>query len=243
MTIGKEEHMNELSILATQDKKTVTTKELAQTLGVDVRTVNETVERLLDSTFQKLGDIKTVSTGGRPTKVFTEEQATAIKQEIARHHNLKSREIDSVSTELEENEIVANAIAILQRRSEEYKHRAEVAEQKLIEQSPKVEFYNDVTGSKDTLDMSQTARLINIRGMGRNKIFECLREKGILDRNNQPYQKYIDTGYFRIIESKYTTPQGDVRINLKTVVFQKGVEFIKKTLEESIKENETMEAV
>jgi Mn-dependent DtxR family transcriptional regulator len=36
------------------EEKTMTTKELAETLGVDVRTVNGTVERLLESTFQKV---------------------------------------------------------------------------------------------------------------------------------------------------------------------------------------------
>lgn len=232
--------MNELSILATQDKKTVTTRELAQTLGVDVRTIQRLAEKLFD-----INVVKSVSTGGRPTMCFTEEQATAIKIELQNHSKVAQNGFNtlSISNDLE--------MMLLQRKLAEYQDKriVELEEenkkmsQKLIEQSPKVDFYNDVTGSKDTLDMSQTARLINIRGMGRNKIFECLREKGIFDRNNQPYQKYIDTGYFRIIESKYTTPQGDVRINLKTVVFQKGVEFIKKTLEESIKENETMEAV
>lgn len=80
-------------------EKTMTTKELAETLGVDVRTVNGTVERLLENTFQKFGAIKTVSNGGRPTKVFTEQQATLIKQEIQKHHNLASRQIDEVTTD------------------------------------------------------------------------------------------------------------------------------------------------
>ena len=229
MTIGKEEYMNELSILATQDKKTVTTRELAQTLGVDVRTVNETVERLLNSTFQKLGDIKTVPTGGRPTKVFTEEQATAIKQEIARHHNLKSREIDSVSTELEENEIVANAIAILQRRSEEYKHRAEVAEQKLIEQSPKVEFYNDVADSDSTINMAEVAKVLNVKGIGRNNLFKFLRENNIFDEKNIPYQRYVNAGFFKLVEYKFIC-DGKVKVGLKPVVYQKGVDYINKLL-------------
>lgn len=45
----------------------LTTKELADTLGVDVKTVNNTVERLLGNTFQK-SEIKTRSNG----KIFTE---------------------------------------------------------------------------------------------------------------------------------------------------------------------------
>lgn len=75
----------------------VTTKELAEVLGVDVDTVNNTVKRLTFS------DVHIQSTGGRHTKVFNEEQATIIKQEIQKHHNLASRQIDTVSTEFEEN--------------------------------------------------------------------------------------------------------------------------------------------
>lgn len=100
-------------------------------------------------------------------------------------------------------------------------------EKQLQEQAPKVEFFDDVTGSDDTIDMKEVAKLLNI-GIGRNKLFELLRDKKILDGNNQPYQKYVDAGYFRIIESKYTMPTGEIKISLKTVVFQKGVDFIRK---------------
>lgn len=72
-----------------QNETLVTTKELATVLNVDVKTVNNTVNRiktLLGSTFQK-------SEGGRPSKAFNEEQATLIKQEIQKHHNLANRQI------------------------------------------------------------------------------------------------------------------------------------------------------
>ena len=44
---------------------------------------------------------------------------------------------------------------------------------------PKEEFYDTVTGSNDTIDMSQVAKVLNM-GIGRNKIFEILRNKKIL---------------------------------------------------------------
>lgn len=50
--------------------------------------------------------------------------------------------------------------------------------------------------------------------------------------NNIPYQKYIDSGYFRVIEQKYTKPDGTVCINIKTLVYQKGLDFIRKLLKE-----------
>ncbi len=102
--------------------------------------------------------------------------------------------------------------------------------QLLLEQKPKVEFFEAVTGSKDTVDIATVAKILN-KKVGRNRLFEILRENNILMSNNMPYQKYVDSGYFRVIESKYTKPDGSVNVGLKTVVFQKGVSFINKVLE------------
>ncbi|MNW68491.1 Phage antirepressor protein KilAC domain protein [compost metagenome] len=49
--------------------------------------------------------------------------------------------------------------------------------------------------------------------------------------NNQPYQRYVDSGYFRVIEQKYMKPDGSTNINIKTLVYQKGLDFIRRTLE------------
>ncbi len=100
---------------------------------------------------------------------------------------------------------------------------------KAKENAPKVEFFEQVTGSKDTVDMAQAAKVLNM-GIGRNKLFELLRDNKVLQQDNQPYQKYIDCGYFRVIESKFTKPTGDTSINLKTVVYQKGLNHIRKLI-------------
>lgn len=97
------------------------------------------------------------------------------------------------------------------------------------ENAPKVEFFEQVTGSKDTVDMAQAAKVLNM-GIGRNKLFELLRNKKVLQSNNQPYQSYIDRGYFRMVESKFQRPTGDTHINIKTVVYQKGLDYIRKLI-------------
>ena len=96
---------------------------------------------------------------------------------------------------------------------------------------PKAEFFDAVTDSKDAIDMGQVAKVLNYPRIGRNKLFEILRDNGILQQNNQPYQKYIDCGYFRVIEQKYEARPGEIRINIKTLVFQKGIDYIKKLLD------------
>lgn len=123
---------------------------------------------------------------------------------------------------LSPEEIVANALVVAQRIIDNQK-------KELANAKPKVEFFDTVTGSKDTIDMRTVATVLNC-GLGRNKIFEILRDKKILDRKNMPYQSYIDSGYFRTIESTYTKPDGDTCINIKTVIFQKGLDFIRKVI-------------
>ncbi len=94
---------------------------------------------------------------------------------------------------------------------------------------PKAEFYDTVADSDNTIDMGKTAKVLNM-GIGRNYLFEFLRQKKVLMRNNIPYQNMIDAGYFRVIESTYNKPDGSSHINLKTVVYQKGVDYIRKLL-------------
>ncbi len=101
-------------------------------------------------------------------------------------------------------------------------------QQKLIDvQKPKAEFYDDVVESKDAMSMDRVAKTLNM-GIGRNKLFELLRNKKILMSNNTPYQRYVDSGWFRCIETKFTKPNGDICINVKTVVLQKGVDAIRR---------------
>ena len=105
-------------------------------------------------------------------------------------------------------------------------------EQQLLleEQQPKVEFYDDVAGSKDAVAMKEVAKVLGIKGMGRNKLFKFLRDRKILDRNNMPYQEYVDRGYFRVIEQRYNTNNGDIKITFTTLVYNKGIVYIRKLL-------------
>lgn len=95
---------------------------------------------------------------------------------------------------------------------------------------PKAEFYDAVAGSKTAIEMAAVAKVLNFNGVGRNKLFEILRDEKVLQNDNIPYQKYIDNGWFRTIEQKYSK-DGETYINIKTLVYQKGVDGIRKILE------------
>lgn len=215
--------MNDLCTTV-ENNRIVTTKELAGILGVEPRTVQLAV--------QKLGlanVLSQVKIRGQNSFVFTEEQATLVKQHIQEHHNLSSRQIDSVSTVAEENQMIAQAFSILQRRIED-------ANKEIEKLKPAAEFAYQICSSKDAIDIGNCAKVLN-RNIGRNNLFEFLRNRKILQQDNIPYQKYIDSGYFRVIETKYTIPSGETKISLKTLVLQKGVAYINKLLRESENEN------
>ena len=113
-------------------------------------------------------------------------------------------------------------------------------EQLLLAQTvnkPKVDFYDAVTGSDTTIDMAVAAKVLNINGVGRNKMFELLRDNKVLQSNNTPYQKYVDNGCFRVVESKYNKPDGSAHVSFKTVVYQKGLDCIRRIIVEAARDN------
>lgn len=97
------------------------------------------------------------------------------------------------------------------------------------ELKPKAEFFDTVADSKTAISMNEVAKVLNIKGYGRNNLFEYLRNNGILDKYNVPYQRYVDCGYFRVIEQKYMR-NGEPQVTTKTLVYQKGIDAIRKMI-------------
>ena len=79
--------------------------------------------------------------------------------------------------------------------------------------------------------MNQMAKLLKDENIpiGRNRLFEILRKKEILRNNNETYQKYIESGYFKVKENTYDTPYG-TKTYIKTYVTGKGQIWITEKL-------------
>lgn len=105
------------------------------------------------------------------------------------------------------------------------------AEQKIEEQRPLVEFADKVSNSSNLIGMGKMAKLLKDENIniGRNRLFEWLRKKEILMRNNIPYQRYIDGGYFQVKESTFETPYG-TKTQQTTFVTGKGQIYITEKL-------------
>lgn len=105
------------------------------------------------------------------------------------------------------------------------------------ENQPKIEAFNELMSSSDSLDFLTFSKIIKI---GRNTLFKKLRELKILRQDNTPYQTYIDRGYFKVIESTYRYNESkEVKINYKTIIFSKGQDFIIKLLKNPTLKNPT----
>lgn len=129
--------------------------------------------------------------------------------------------------------ILARANQIQAKMIEDSTKKIQLLETKIEEMQPKADFYDDVADSNNTCDMQTVAKLLNYKDVGRNTLFEILRNNKILQYDNIPYQKYVDRGWFRLIETKYHDKKtSEPRINFKTVVFQKGIEKISNLLKE-----------
>ena len=107
----------------------------------------------------------------------------------------------------------------------EQREKLEKERQELL---PKAEFFDAVTDSKTAISIGETAKVLDA-GIGQNKLFAFLRDNNILKSDNTPYQRYIDMGYFRVVEQKYEV-HGEIKISIKTLVFQKGIDFIRRLL-------------
>lgn len=134
--------------------------------------------------------------------------------------------IESQIADTKPKEFTTKELLLLQLETIE---RAEKAENKVLELQPKADFYDAVTESEDTIDLGTAAKVLNL-GYGRTTLFSKLRAARILMAKNQPYQKYIDEGLFRVIETKFTKPDGTTHIYIKTLVLQKGLDFIRRKL-------------
>ena len=105
------------------------------------------------------------------------------------------------------------------------------AEAECEELRPKAAFFDRVADSSDSFSLAETAKMLETEGYGRNNLIKFLRREGILMASNVAKQRYIDRGYFHIVQSEYLAPDGTPRVKAVTRVYEKGVNFIRHRLD------------
>lgn len=146
---------------------------------------------------------------------------------IQAYDKLISKKQDIISPEMQ----IAHAMLLAGKMIEDQKTLIELQKQQLVEQKPKVDFYDTVTQSETELDFASVAKIISVKGLGRNNLISFLKEQKVLQLNGSPYQRFVDMGLFRLVEVPYKIHNKQF-VSVKTVVLQKGVEYINKLVKE-----------
>lgn len=213
---------------------TMSSREIAELTGTRHDSVKRTMQSLAEK--QIITFSQSVEKGeGRPVELFHVDKRNSLVV-VARVSPEFTAAVVDRWQELESQQAIAelpdfsNPVAAARAWADEAEQK-QLAQQALAIAAPKADFYDAVTGSDDCIDMAAAAKTLAIKGMGRTKLFKFLRDHKILQKNNQPYQEQVDAGRFRVIESKWTDGNGDTHINLKTVVYQKGLDYIRKLID------------
>lgn len=183
----------------------MTSEQLGRALGyanprISISTLVNRKEHLKDSKYSSVITMIT-DAGKRDTRVFTEK---GIHEVIFLSDTKKALQFkDWVSNILEglRKETIEIKFKIPQTMAEALRLAAELQE-KIEEDKPKVELYNQCMDAKNGLTMLQVAKALNMPEIGRNKLFEILRNENVLmngTNKNIPYQNYINQGYFTSI--------------------------------------------
>ncbi|MED0759018.1 phage antirepressor KilAC domain-containing protein [Aneurinibacillus thermoaerophilus] len=107
---------------------------------------------------------------------------------------------------------------------EKREHR--IAKEQLAIAAPKAEMFDVIASSKNSQPIGSVAKSFN---WGRNKMFKFLRNQKVLMKSNEPYQAYIERGYF--VVRQVPVAVGDGTINrTQTLVTAKGIDFIGRLL-------------
>lgn len=139
---------------------------------------------------------------------------------------------------MSDDDLIARALVMAQKKIELREQQLKEKDAQLELQKPKVDFADHVTDSDNAIDMGTFAKYAQKQGitMGRNTLFKWLRDQGVLMDNNVPYQRYLNAGWFKVIELTYNTGSGQYT-NPKTLVTGKGqvalINYIRKNYKEA----------
>lgn len=98
------------------------------------------------------------------------------------------------------------------------------AEDRIASLEPKAEAFDSYMDADNALGMGAVA---NQLGIGRNTMMRKLRELGVLQKDNRPYQRYAD--HFKVVATSYEA-QNITRATHTTYVRPSGVELIRQKL-------------
>ena len=108
-----------------------------------------------------------------------------------------------------------------------FMNKVEEQQNEINEMQPHVEDWTAFMDSKGNVTIAKVAKALNIEGIGRNNLFAILRNREVLRANNEPYQRYVDSGYFKVV----TGAKNGFKF-VQTLATGKGMSWINKKMKE-----------
>lgn len=131
-----------------------------------------------------------------------------------------------VTTVSNDDEAIAYAMQVLNRRLEQAKAEKKQLEQQNAKLQPKAAFADAAFATDDKVDIGMSAKILKL-GFGRNTLFDKLRKAGVFFANrNEPKQRYIDAGYFEMKEKFIERNNHPGFVVTKVLVTQKGLAYL-----------------
>lgn len=200
---------------------------------VDIRKEVESLSELAELIFQ-LGTYHDKNNQCRPCYNMTEDGV----MQLALKYDAKTR--FTVIQKLKENQQpqfkVPQTFKEALLLAVEQQEKIELLEAKIEEEKPLVTFANTVLKSKDNILIRELAKIACDEGIkiGEKRLYTFLREQNMIFSNStEPYQKYVDNGYFKVKESSVDTPYG-IKLTRTCLVTPKGqVKIIEKLREKN----------
>lgn len=233
--------MNKLIPIEHKNQRVLTTKQIAEAYETDVKVISKNFNNnddhyVLGKHYFVLEgeDIKTFFANVKYTNANSKTRKMYLWTERGALLHAKSLNTDKawqVYDHLVETYFKAKEMFIIPKTlPEALRYAAELAEQ-IEANKPKVLFADTCMGSKDSILIRELAKLCSKEGfiIGQNKLFRQLRKWGMLNSQNEPYQQYIDQGYFEVIERAIHANEG-VILKFTTKVTPKGQLYLLKKL-------------
>lgn len=87
------------------------------------------------------------------------------------------------------------------------------------------QFFVDITGDEEAIEFCHLAEVYDI-GVTPLKLTEELKKSGVFNEDGLPGQRFVDCGYFRVVEMKYVSSDAETNIIYKVIVYPLGIAFI-----------------
>ena len=222
---------NELTLFDNEIAKTTeekfTTRQLAEQLNMDVKTVRENGKKCFPGK---------VFENGKTTH-WTKSEAAALIEFMKEHNNRTdlacTTVVQATTTELTPALKIKKAMELMREGYEEelaiLREKNEAQRAKLEEQAPKVEVFDRIADSSGLKSMQEVAKILKI---GVNTLFALLRDAGIFYRSNGvnvPHDEHIRRGRFEVKEEPFMR-DGKPCAYTRIFVTEKGLVWLAKKI-------------